>query len=217
MSRPARRKIFKPHPAEVKLRVKLRDSDEISRLLIHEVRDYAIFALDPHGRVMTWNEGAQNIKGYSADEIVGQHFSRFYTPEDIAAGIPLLELKIATEQGRFEGEGWRVHKNGCRFWANVVITALRDESGELRGFGQVTRDITARNQAQEALRQSEEKFRLLVQSVRDYATFMLDPQGQVTTWNEVAQHIKGHSEGEIVGEHFSRFYTWKMWQPVSPP
>jgi diguanylate cyclase (GGDEF)-like protein/PAS domain S-box-containing protein len=185
----------------------LRQSEEKFRLLVQGVKDYAIFILDPQGLVTTWNEGAERIKGYRAEEIIGEHFSRSYTPEDVATGHPALELKIAAEQGRFEEEGWRVRSDGSRFWANVVITAMRDETGQLRGFGKITRDITAHKQAQEVLRQSEEKFRLLVQEVKDYAIFMLDPEGRVVTWNEGAQRIKGFRADEIVGQHFSRFYT----------
>jgi PAS domain S-box-containing protein len=126
----------------------LRQSEERMRLQVQNVRDYAIFMLDTEGNVATWNEGAERIKGYKADEIIGQHFSRFYTSEDIAAGKPELELTVATETGCFEDEGWRLRKDGSRFWANVVVTALRDENGTLRGFGKVTRDITERRNAE---------------------------------------------------------------------
>jgi PAS domain S-box-containing protein len=177
------------------------------QLLVRGVTDYAIVMLDPQGLVVTWNEGAERIKGYCAEEIIGQHFSRFYTPEAVNAGQPSLELKIASEQGRFEDEGWRVRKDGSRFWANVVLTVVRGDNGQLDGFSRVTRDITARKEAEEALRQSEEKFRLLVQGVKDCAILMLDPQGRVTNWNEGAERIKGYRAEEIVGQHFSRFYT----------
>jgi PAS domain S-box-containing protein len=177
------------------------------QLLMRGVKDYAIVMLDPQGRVTTWNEGAAHIEGYCAEEIIGQHFSRFYTPEAVEAGRPSLELKIATEQGRCEEEGWRVRKDGSQFWANVVLTSVRGDNGQLGGVSRVTRDITARKGVEEALRQSEEKFRLLVQGVKDYAILMLDPQGRVTTWNEGAERIKGYRPEEIIGEHFSRFYT----------
>jgi PAS domain S-box-containing protein len=135
----------------------LRQSEERFRLMVSNVKDYAIFMLDPEGRVISWNDGAKKIKGYPAEEIIGQHFSRFYLPEDLAAGKPALELKVATEEGRFEEEGWRVCKDGSRFWANVVLTALRDESGRLRGFVKVTRDISERRRAeQESLRRNAE-------------------------------------------------------------
>jgi PAS domain S-box-containing protein len=179
---------------------------ELHRLLVESVRDYAIFALDSTGHVLTWNAGAERFKGWTADEIVGSHFSVFYPPEDIAAGKPERELREAALHGSVEDEGWRVRKDGTRFWANVVITALRDRSGGLVGFAKVTRDLTARRDAEEQLRASEERFRLLVQSVRDYAIFMLDPEGHVATWNEGAQHIKGYTAEEIIGRHFSTFY-----------
>jgi PAS domain S-box-containing protein len=129
-------------------------SESSFRLLVQSVKDYAIIMLDPEGHVASWNEGAQNFKGYRAEEVIGKPFSIFYTKEDIAAGKPELELKIAADQGRFEDEGWRVRKDGSRFWANVIITALREADGTLRGFGKVTRDLTDRKQMEEALKQT---------------------------------------------------------------
>ena len=130
----------------------LKRSEERFRLMVSAVKDYAILMLDPHGRIASWNAGAERIKGYKEEEIVGQHFSRFYPAEDVLRGKPEWELKVAAEKGRFEDENWRVRKDGSRFWANVVITALRDETGELRGFGKVTRDMTERKQAEERVR-----------------------------------------------------------------
>ena len=172
------------------------------RLLVESVKDYAIFLLDPRGHVRSWNAGAENIKGYLADEIVGKHFSTFYPAEDVAAGKCERELEIATEEGRFEEEGWRIRKDGSRMWANVTITALRSREGSLIGFAKVTRDLTERRQAEEEAR----RFRLLVDSVRDYAIFMLNPDGYVATWNIGAERIKGYSAHEIIGKHFSTFY-----------
>ncbi|HEU4451425.1 MAG TPA: PAS domain-containing sensor histidine kinase [Longimicrobium sp.] len=180
------------------------ESMGLYQLLVDSVQDYAIFALDPDGNVLSWNAGAQRLKGYTRDEIVGRHFSSFYPPEDAAK--PAWELEVAKREGRVEDEGWRVRKDGTRFWANVVITALRDESGTLVGFAKVTRDLTQRRSAEESLRESEERFRLLVHSVRDYAIFMLDPEGVVSSWNEGAQRIKGYRADEIIGRHFSTFY-----------
>jgi PAS domain S-box-containing protein len=177
------------------------------RLLVEGVTDYAIYMLDPTGVVTSWNPGAQRFKGYRASEIIGQHFSRFYTEEDRQGGIPARALATAVSENRFEAEGWRVRKDGSRFWAHVVIDAIRRPDGELVGFAKVTRDLTERKLAEEALKQSEERFRLLVQSVTDYAIYMLDPDGCVTNWNSGAQRIKGYLADEIIGEHFSRFYT----------
>lgn len=169
--------------------------------------DYAVFMLDPEGHVRTWNLGAARIKGYEADEIIGEHFSKFYPQEDIEAGKPDRELKIAVEMGRVEDEGWRLRKDGSRFWANVVITALRAPGGELQGFAKVTRDLTERRRAEEELRRSEERFRILVDGVADYAIYMLDPTGHVTTWNSGAERIKGYGRDEIIGKHFGIFFN----------
>ncbi len=170
------------------------------------MRDYAIFILDQQGYISTWNLGAENIKGYKADEIIGKHFSIFYPEEDLKWDKPGYELKVATDVGRFEDEGWRIRKDGTRFWANVVITALRDKDGTLRGFGKVTRDLTERKKGEDILRESEERFRLLIEEVRDYAIFMLDPEGYVQSWNKGAEAIKGYKADEIIGKHFSMFY-----------
>jgi PAS domain S-box-containing protein len=183
------------------------ETGELHRLRVESVDDYAIFALDPDGYILSWNAGAQRFKGYTADEAIGKHFSIFYPREKIEAGFPEFELKEATRVGRFEDEGWRVRKDGSRFWANVVITALRDHGGHLVGFAKVTRDLTERRLAEEALRESEERFRLLVQGVSDYAIFMLDPTGHISTWNAGAERIKGYTRDEIIGKHFSIFYT----------
>jgi PAS domain S-box-containing protein len=176
-------------------------------LLVQSVTDYAIYMLSTNGTVVSWNAGARRFKGYEADEIVGEHFSRFYTPEDRAAGIPALALDTAEREGRFEAEGWRVRKDGTHFWANVVIDPIRDSTGKLIGFAKVTRDLTERRLAQEALRASEERFRLLVESVTDYAIYMLDPVGTITSWNPGAQRFKGYTADEILGQNFSRFYS----------
>ena len=184
----------------------LRRSEERFRLLVESVRDYAIFMLDPTGHVLTWNAGAERFKGYTADEIRGSHFSRFYPPESLARGLPAHELEVAAREGSFEDEGWRVRKDGSLFWANVVITAMRDTNGALVGFAKVTRDLTQRRNHEEALRQSEEKFRLLVEGVGEYAIFMLDVNGRVASWNVGAQRIKGYTADEIIGRHLSVFY-----------
>ena len=177
------------------------------RLLVDAITDYAIYMLDAKGIVSSWNPGAARFKGYEADEIIGRHFSEFYTEEERAAGIPDLALKIAASEGRFEREGWRLRKDGTRFWAHVVIDPIRSPSGETIGYAKVTRDLTERRAAEEALRRSQEQFRLLVQGVTDYAIFMLDPEGHVASWNAGAQRIKGYAPNEIIGSHFSRFYT----------
>ena len=188
---------------------KTRETEEKLALLVARVRDYAILMLDPDGNITTWNEGAERIKGYKASEIIGRHVSTFYTPEDVQAGLPEKLLGIARREGRVENEGWRVRKDGSRFWADVIITALCSDDGELRGFGKVTRDLSERRAAEdmrESIRESEERFSLLVSRVKDYAIFILDPHGNVASWNAGAQRIKGYTEAEIVGRHISTFY-----------
>ena len=174
--------------------------------LVQAIEDYAIFLLDATGRIVSWNVGAQKLKGYTAQEIIGEHFSRFYTAEAVARGWPAYELQQASLTGRFEDEGWRVRKDGTTFWSNVVITAIRNDAGILTGFAKITRDLSAQREYVEALRQSEERFRLLVDCVKDYAIFMLDPQGYVVSWNAGAARIKGYTREEILGQHFSLFY-----------
>ena len=182
-------------------------SNDQSKLLIQSIVDYAIYMLDCDGFVTSWNSGAERIKGFSAEEIVGKHFSSFYTEEDRTAGMPEKVLETARQQGKYQGEGWRVRKDGSRFWASVVVDRINDENGELIGFAKITRDMTEARNAQQALLDAERRFRILVQGVTDYAIFMLDPEGRVANWNAGAQRIKGYTPDEIVGEHFSRFYT----------
>jgi PAS domain S-box-containing protein len=183
------------------------ESERQFRLMVESVLDYAIFTLDPSGIITHWNPGAERIKGYTAKEVIGSHFSRFYTREDRAKGLPAIALEIARREGKFETEGWRVRKDGGHFWASVVIEPIRGETGELIGFAKVTRDITERRSAQEALKESERQFRLLVSAVIDYAIYMLDPNGVVISWNAGAEKIKGYSADEIIGSHFSKFYA----------
>jgi PAS domain S-box-containing protein len=186
-----------------------RRKEEIYKAMVSGVKDYAIFMLDPNGVVLTWNEGAQRINGYSADEIIGKHFSTFYTEESKRIGHPRNELEIAKKVGRYEEEGWRVRKDGTQFWANVLITAIWS-NGNLQGFAKVTRDLTERKEAEERLREAASKeaiFRSLVSGVKDYAIFMLDANGVVMTWNEGAERINGYKASEIIGKHFSTFYT----------
>ena len=191
---------------ETKEPVALADKDRY-RLLIDSITDYAIYMLDPQGIVTSWNPGAERFKGYEAGEIIGKHFSVFYTEEDRQAGLPARALAIAREKKHFEGEGWRVRKDGTRFWVNVVIDPILDSSGALVGYAKITRDLTERKESEDQLRESEEQFRLLVQSVTDYAIYMLSPEGIITNWNAGAERIKGYTPQEIIGQHFSKFYS----------
>jgi PAS domain S-box-containing protein len=191
--------------------------ERVLPLLVDSVVDYAIFMLDPDGRIRTWNPGAARAKGYAAEEVIGEHISIFYTPEDRERRHPEHELQVALRDGRYEEEGWRVRKDGSRFWASVTITAIRDAEGRHLGFGKVTRDLTARRLSEDGLRRHAEElraatvqldqFRRLVAGVRDYAIFMLDPSGRIATWNVGAEHLKGYKADEIVGREFSIFYT----------
>ncbi len=193
-------------PSDASDLTKLSDAQRLE-LLVTSVRDYAIYMLDPRGTIVSWNTGAERFKRYLAKEVIGQHFSLFYTDADRQAGLPDRVLGVAAEAGKFEAEGWRVRKDGTRFWAHVVIDPITNDAGQLIGYAKVTRDITERKAAQEALRKSEEQFRLLVQGVTDYAIYMLSPEGEVSSWNAGAARIKGYDRGEIVGRHFSCFYT----------
>ncbi len=186
------------------------------RLLIDAVSDYAIYMLNADGKIASWNSGARRFKGYEEAEILGQHFSRFYTDDDRAAGLPQRTLDIATAEGRFEGEGWRVRKDGTRFWCHVVVDPIWSPTGSLLGFAKVTRDLTERKLAEESLKQSEQQFRLLIQSVTDYAIYMLDPSGVVSNWNMGAQRIKGYLPDEIIGQHYSVFFTEEDRQNGAP-
>ncbi|MGE5179037.1 MAG: PAS domain S-box protein [Bacteroidota bacterium] len=188
-----------PHASE-------RLGDEVFRRIVEGARDYAIFLLSPEGYIRTWNLGAERIKGYAPRDIIGKHFSTFYTQEAVDRGWPQRELEIAAAEGRFEDEGWRIRKDGSRFWANVVITAIRDENGILQGFSKITRDLSERRRHEESLRESEERFRLLVEGVSDYAIIFLDPGGHVSSWNVGARRILGFGADEIIGRHFSTFY-----------
>jgi PAS domain S-box-containing protein len=182
------------------------ESERRFRLLIEGIIDYAIFLLDPSGIVTNWNAGAERIKGYKADDIVGRHFSVFYTPEDRAAGLPARSLEIAKREGKYATEGWRLRKDGTRFLASVVLNAIY-EDGVLIGFAKITRDVSERELAQAALRDTERHFRLLVSGVTDYALYMLSLEGYVSSWNAGGENIKGYAAAEIIGQHFSRFYS----------
>lgn len=183
------------------------DSERRFRLLVDSVTDHAISMLDPQGRVMTWNPGARRIQGYEAEEIVGRHFDQFFSEEDRSADLPRRVLETAAQEGVYQSEGWRVRKDGERFWANVVVNPIWSADGTLAGFAEVVRDETRKRQAEIALYESEQRFRMLVEGVSDYAIYMLDTEGRITNWNSGAQAIKGYTADEIVGQHFSIFYT----------
>ncbi len=180
--------------------------DAMYRMLVQSVTDYAIYMLTLDGVVSNWNAGAERAKGYSPDEIVGQHFSVFYTEVDRARGLPKHAITTALQMGRFEGEGWRVRRDGSQFWAHVVLQPIQDELGTTVGFAKITRDITEQKQRQARVEEQERSFRLLVQGVTDYAIYMLSPEGIVSNWNAGAERAKGYRAEEIVGQHFSRFY-----------
>ena len=184
----------------------LYESERNFRLLVEGITDYAIYMLSPEGLVTNWNKGAERIKGYKAREIVGKHFSVFYTPEDRASDLPRRALETARKEKHFLAEGWHVRKDGTRFFASVVIDPIY-EKRRLIGFAKITRDISERQGALSELSKSENQFKMLVGGVTDYALYMLDPNGIVSNWNVGGERIKGYTAEEIVGEHFSRFYT----------
>jgi PAS domain S-box-containing protein len=189
-----------------KLEEGFRASERNFRLLVQGVTDYAICMLDPEGRITNWNAGAERIKGYKAKEILGTHFSVFYTPEDREAGLPAKALATARRAKHFIAEGWRVRKDGSRFFASVVIDPIF-EKRKLIGYAKITRDVTERQQASIDLNASENQFRMLVGGVTDYALYMLTPTGVVSNWNAGGQRIKGYLPSEIIGQNFSKFYT----------
>ncbi|GGG03258.1 PAS domain-containing sensor histidine kinase [Pontibacter amylolyticus] len=191
--------------------------EEQYRILIDSITDYAIFLLDAEGHIITWNTGARQIKGYEEQEILGKHFSIFYTQKDIDTNYPAQELTKAIAEGKYEEEGWRVKKDGSVFWANVVITPVYDKDRQLVAFSKITRDLSVRKKAEddlyrafEELKESEERFRLLIEGVTDYAIFMLDPAGNVATWNNGARRMNGYEAHEIIGKYFARFYSQEL-------
>jgi len=200
-------KITRDMTANREAQLALAESEQRFRLLVEGVIDYAIYMLDVNGTITNWNKGAERIKGYRADEVVGRHFNLFYTEEDRQAGLPAKAIATALAEGRYESEGWRLRKDGTRFWASAVLDRISDDNGVHIGFAKITRDISERKAAEEALAESERQFRMLVSGVVDYALYMLDPNGIVTSWNAGAEHIKGYTADEVIGQHFSRFYT----------
>ncbi|MCE7066989.1 PAS domain S-box protein [Dyadobacter sp. CY326] len=186
--------------------VALRESEERFRLLVEGVQDYSIYMLDAEGNIVTWNEGGQQLTGYFSSEIIGKHFSIFYNAHDLLSNKPAIELETARNVGKYEEEGWRVKKNGSVFWASIVLTALYNDENKLIGFSKVTKDLTEQNREKAAIRQSEERYRLLVEQVTDYAIFMLDEKGRIVSWNEGAKRIKGYMPHEVIGKYFSIFY-----------
>jgi PAS domain S-box-containing protein len=184
----------------------LQQSEERLRLLVQGSPHNGIFTLDPQGNVTSWDKGARQLAGYESGEIIGSHISRLYSPEDVERGLPQQELAEAAEQGRAESEGWRVRKDGSRAWISTVTTALHDSDGKLRGFTRIARELTEKRREEEALRENEERLRTLVEGVRDYAIFTLDPDGYVTSWNAGARQLTGYESSEAVGSHLSRFY-----------
>jgi PAS domain S-box-containing protein len=195
--------------------VSLSEDGQYQRL-VGAVTDYAIYILDADGVVTSWNPGAQRFKGYEASEIIGRHFSCFYTDEDQRSGLPARALEIAAETGAVNTEGWRVRKDGTRFWAQVSIDPIREPSGRLIGFAKITRDVSERKLSEVTRQKAEQQFTLLVRSVFDYAIYMLDSQGLITTWNSGAERIKGFLPGEIIGQHFRRFYSAEDQQNGEP-
>src|SRR3954454_306400 len=184
-----------------------RQAEERFRLIIESARDFAIFTMDMQGRITSWNSGAHRIVGYDDEEILGQHVRVIFTPEAIEQGRPEWEMSEALSRGRGEDERYHVRKDGSRFWASGLMMPLREDSGQVRGFLKIMRDLSDYKRAKEDLRTSEERFQLLVEGAHDYAIFMLNPEGLIDTWNSGAERITGYRPDEALGRHFSMFYT----------
>jgi PAS domain S-box-containing protein len=184
----------------------LSESEERFRLLVEGTRDYSICMLDTEGNIITWNEGGFQLTGYLSGEIIGKHFSTFYTAGELPMNKPTIELETARTAGKYESEGWRTKKNGSVFWAGILLTAVFNAENKLIGFSKVTKDLSERQKEDTILRQSEEKYRLLVEQVTDYAIFMLDEKGRIISWNEGAKRIKGYEPADVIGKYFSLFY-----------
>jgi PAS domain S-box-containing protein len=184
------------------------ESEERFRLLVEPVKEYAIYMLDPQGRIVTWNEGAERSKGYKAEEVLGRNVSMFFLPEDVIAGLPARELAAASREGRYETEAWRMRKDGTRFWALLTLTAIRGVDGELRGFAKLTRDMSAHRDAVEAMRSLNaqlERYRVMVESIDEYAIYTLDAEGLITSWGKGAQKVSGIGPEQALGRHDSMF------------
>jgi PAS domain S-box-containing protein len=177
------------------------------RMLVENAADYAAYMLSPDGRVLVWNGGAERFTGFSAPEVIGSHFDRFFTQADRDAGLPAMALDQALAEGHYESEGWRLRKDGSTFWAHALIDAVMADNASLTGFISITRDISVRREGDETLRRNERQFQILVDGVADYAIYLVDPTGHVSSWNSGAERIKGFHRDEIVGTHFSHFYT----------
>ncbi|MCE3228185.1 MAG: sensor histidine kinase [Bacteroidetes bacterium] len=180
---------------------------DLYRKMIEEIEDYAIILMDKHGFIQDWNRGAQKIKGYTEEEIIGKHFSIFYLPDDLESGLPGRLITEARKNGRAGSEGWRRRKDGSQFWGSITITAIHDDEGEVIGFSKVTRDLTEKKKAEDKLRMSEQRYHKMVAEIQDYAITLLDENGIIENWNSGAEKIKGYTASEILGKSFEIFYT----------
>src|SRR5205809_1477460 len=173
------------------------------RQMIDSITDYEVIRVDGQGRVGTWHPGAEKLTGYTADEIIGKPITVFYTPEDVAAGQVDVEVRTAAGSGRYETEGWRVRKNGSRFWASVSISPIRDLDGSVAGYVKVVRDLSERLEQEQMLRSIQQT----VDAITDYEVIRLDPEGIIRSWNPGAQRLKQYTADEVIGHHVSMFYT----------
>src|SRR5690242_18749373 len=184
----------------------IESTGNLYKKMIEEIQDYAIIVLDKNGIIQNWNKGAEKIKLYAPEEIIGKHFSIFYLPEDLENKLPQKLLNQAEYTGSASYEGWRKRKDGSKFWGSITITAIHNDNAEVIGYCKVTRDLTDKKIAEDRLKMSEERYHQMIAEIQDYAIILLNVDGIIENWNVGAEKIKGYKSEEIIGKKFEVFY-----------